>query len=72
MARAHGKDFFFNEFLMNLFFQKEKTKIKEEKRMVNLEYFFLKISLFGHILKNEHILFFGARSFLLVHILVYT
>jgi hypothetical protein len=31
-------------------------------------FYFLKIALFGHILQNSTHLFYGARSFLLVHI----
>ena len=40
---------------------------REDKRMIKLE-FFSKVSLFGHTLKDSAHPFFGAWSFLLVHI----
>ena len=51
---------------MNFLWEK-KTKTKEDKRMVKLDFFF-KISLFGHVFKKSSHSFCGAWSFLLVHI----
>ena len=50
-----------------IFFEEEKMKIREDERTVNLEC--LKTALFGHILKKiGTFTFFGAWSFLLIHI----
>ena len=60
----------FNKIWMN-FFRGEKTKTREDKRMVKLDYLFLKNSFCGHILKNNTFFFWCMVIPLRPH-LVYT
>jgi hypothetical protein len=60
----------YNKILMKVSSGEEKMKTREDKRMVKLDFLFsFKIEFFGHLLKKiSTFIFFGARSFLLVHI----
>ena len=59
------------EILRNCFLGEGKMKTREHKRMVKcflLLFYFFKITLFEHMSKKSARSFFGAWSFLLVHI----